>query len=194
MSPTLPARLRDFYFHCIEKFSNEKKLSFLVVNTLIHSHHIEIMKFSGTEFLLSPEAARFHALDYLAGLNPRVLSPEEQEVEFRAHYGTSSDVIANQWFDLCTTDIALARLAPREKSPQGFKRLMMAHFFLWQYPKNARTFASRFEVCERYGRGEPVWSWVDKIAALNEKMIVWKPDLDSTLTPVMVITIDGVDC
>mmetsp|Transcript_1739 Transcript_1739/g.3859 ORF Transcript_1739/g.3859 Transcript_1739/m.3859 type:complete len:90 (-) Transcript_1739:3711-3980(-) len=83
-------------------------------------------------FLLSPEVARERALELLAGVNPKGHPANWQEEEFKAHYGASSQVIANQWFDLCTTEIEEARLSPKEKSSEGFKRFMMAHFFMWQ--------------------------------------------------------------
>ena len=59
------------------------------------------MMFTVGDLLLSPERARFLALDLLAGMNPRGMEPLRQEEEFQAHYGTSSTTIANQWFDLC---------------------------------------------------------------------------------------------
>lgn len=147
-----------------------------------------------SSFLLTPETARDIALELLAGVNARGKPDEWKEVEFRSHYGTSSAVIANQWYDLCTTEIDGAKLGAGEMSSAGFKRFMMAHFFMWQYPKNARTFGSRFGVCERLSRGEPVWHWVDKISALHEKLIVWPSHLDDKDTQTLVLSIDGIDC
>ncbi|CAJ1939693.1 unnamed protein product [Cylindrotheca closterium] len=155
------------------------------------------MKFSSLSntFLLSPEVARETALGFLTGVHPEGGQPAKwQEEMFTAHYGSSLLVIANQWFNLCHTNIEEAKLTAKEETAEGFKRFMMAHFFMWQYPKNAPTFGSRFGVCERLSCGDPVFHWVNKIAALHEKLIVWKKNLDSTLTQTLVISIDGVNC
>jgi hypothetical protein len=79
-----------------------------------------------SKFLLSPEAARELGLELLAGLDPKGKSSKWQEEEFQAHYGSSSLTIANQWFDLCCTEIPLAKLSPEENSTIGFKRFMLA--------------------------------------------------------------------
>ena len=108
------------------------------------------MRFASiSKFILSPEAARELGLELIAGIDPKGKSSKWQEEEFHAHYGSSSLVIATQWFDLCCTDNPAAKLSPEEISTKGFKCFVMAHFFLWQNPKNARTFGSRFGVCER---------------------------------------------
>jgi hypothetical protein len=41
------------------------------------------------------------------------------------------------------------QLNKKEESEKGLKRLFVAHFFLWAYPKNASTLSSRFKgVCD----------------------------------------------
>jgi hypothetical protein len=80
------------------------------------------------KFLLSPEAAReLVGLELLAGVDPKGKSSKWQEEEFQAHYGSSSMMIANQWFGLCCSDIPLAKLSPEENSTKGFKRFMMVY-------------------------------------------------------------------
>jgi hypothetical protein len=61
----------------------------------------EKQPFSLNKFLLLPEAARELGLELLAGFDPKGKSSKWQEEEFQAHYGSSSLMIANQWFDLC---------------------------------------------------------------------------------------------
>ena len=65
---------------------------------------------------------------------------------------------------------------------------------LSDYPKgqNGRT-------CEwKYfwfpvARGDPVWLWVDKIATLREKKIVWDKSLDDPEGPTFAVSGDGID-
>ena len=71
---------------------------------------------------------------------------------------------------------------------------MMAHHFLWTYPKNSHMLACRFKICEVYSRGEPLWKWIKKIQAMKAKKIIWDHSLDSPETEIFVISVDGVDC
>ena len=80
-----------------------------------------------------------------------------------------------------------------EKSEKGFKRFMIAHFFLWNYPKNVRLMKSRFGICLRYMQGKELWQWPNKIAALKSKKIVWPADLNSHNSEIIAITVDGVN-
>jgi len=145
----------------------------------------------------SPEKARDLALEFLAGVKPYGKPDHWKEAMLRAHYGASSVTLSNQWFDLVfagDTIPNLQRLTPNEVSKHGFKRFVMAHFWMWQYPKNAKTFGSRFEVCESLATGEIVQRWVRRISALSAKKIFWPANLDSRDTQTYIITIDGVDC
>ena len=155
------------------------------------------MTASSKPCIYSPEKARDLALGFLAGVKPIGKTDRWKEEELRAHYGTSSAVLANQWFDLifsADTIPDLDRLTYSEVSEAGFKRFMMAHFWMWQYPKNARTFGSRFSVCESLATGNKIQKWIQRIAALLAKKIFWPANLDATNTQTYVITIDGVDC
>ena len=64
------------------------------------------------------------------------MSDHDKVEDFKAHYGSSPLVIAAIWHDLQDTSIKEAKLEKEEKSVKGFKRFMIAHFFLWTYPKN----------------------------------------------------------
>ncbi len=59
------------------------------------------------------------------------LSLQGKADEFQSHYGSSPLVVADIWFDLCHTTIAEACLEEKKKSEGGFKRFMIAMFFLW---------------------------------------------------------------
>jgi hypothetical protein len=65
----------------------------------------------------------------------RMLDHDKVE-DFKAHYGSSPLVIVAIWHDLQDTSIKEAKLEKEEKSVKGFKWFMIAHFFLWTYPKN----------------------------------------------------------
>jgi hypothetical protein len=120
-------------------------------------------------------------------------SESQNTLEFHKHYGSNPLDLAEMWYDLTVTDIPEARIDDKEKSEKGFKMFMITHFFLWTYPKNSNLIASRFKCCERYLRGEPLWKWIKRIAALKAKKIVWKPSLDSANTATFAISIDGTD-
>jgi hypothetical protein len=116
-----------------------------------------------------------------------------QTDQFHSHYSSDPIDLANMWFDLTTTEIPDAKLIGKEKSDNGFRMFMVAHFFLWTYPKNSKILASRFKIYEGYCRRAPLWKWVGKISALKAKKIVWDPSLDSTNTEIFVVSIDGTD-
>ena len=56
---------------------------------------------------------------------------------FRSVFGSPAECLSDMWDDLCHTNIVIARLNAAEKTPQGFKMFMMAHYFLWNYPRNS---------------------------------------------------------
>jgi hypothetical protein len=71
---------------------------------------------------------------------------------------------------------------------------LVAHHWLWTYPKNAKILGSRFRLSEGYcPQGKPLWHWIGKIAALKAKKIVWDPSLGSSDTESFVVSIDGTD-
>jgi hypothetical protein len=91
--------------------------------------------------------------------------------EFKAHYGSSPLVVANLWSDLCNTTIEGSLLKEEEKLEKGFKKFMMAMYFLWAYPKNMRLMTSRFHVAIRSLQGAELWYWPKKIQALKVSKI-----------------------
>jgi hypothetical protein len=127
-----------------------------------------------------------------AGLPDVTHWTERRTEEFRSHYGSSPVVLANIWYDLTTTNIDTG-LTENDKSPVGFKMFLIAHHFLWAYPKNSKMVASRFRICERNVRGEPLWRWLRMIAALKAKKIVWDKSLDDPKSQVFILTVDGTD-
>jgi hypothetical protein len=111
---------------------------------------------------------------------------------FRSHYGSSPVVIANIWYDLMTTDTCTG-LTEKDESDNGFRMHLIAHHFLWAYPKNSKLLASLFHICDRNIRGEPLWRWVRMIAALKTKKIVWDESLDDPSSQVFIVSVDGTD-
>ena len=103
-------------------------------------------------------------------------SSTTNEDNFHAHYGSESAVVALIWYDLRWTDIPAAKLDAKEDSESGLLMFFAALYYLWTYPKNTRVFASRFDLCERLARGEPLWKWIKKIEALKDAKIVWPTD------------------
>ena len=116
------------------------------------------------------------------------LSHQEKVSKLKMHYGSLPLVIANIWFDLSHTKIKEAYLEEKEKSENGFKQFMIAHFFLWMYPKNVKLVRSWFNICLHYLQGSKLWCWSKKIAALKEKKIVWSSDLYSNDMAIIPLT------
>jgi hypothetical protein len=122
------------------------------------------------------------------------ISHSHQLCLFRKHYGSSPLDLAEMWYHLQVGDTPGATLSQADDSTRGFKFFCMAHYFLWNNPKNSENLSTRFDVCERYCRGEPLWRWIVKIAALRAKKIVWPDSLADPAGPRFIGTIDGVDC
>ncbi len=120
-------------------------------------------------------------------------SKSSNKKDFKSYYGSSPLNIADMWYDLCNTNIPDASLDHKMKGEKGFKFFMMAHFFLWQKPKNAATMGMIFGVCEDYAKGEHLWSWIKRIAALKEKKIKWNRQCREECKEIFAVTVDGVD-
>lgn len=110
--------------------------------------------------------------------------------EFHKHFGSSPLDIAEMWYDLCSYNDTMQK---KEKTHKGFKRFLAAHYWLWCKPKNASLFASRFGCCKDYVQGEQLWKWIERIALLASKKIVWDRSIDSKDTAIFGISTDGVD-
>lgn len=147
--------------------------------------------------VLSPNDVLDHGIAFLHIKDAKKLSKASQEREFHAHYGSSSLTLAAQWYDmqrytpLIWEDENL-ELDAKEKL-SGLKKFLMAHYFLWVYPKNARVFANAFKVSEFQCRGRPLWIWLMRVASLNAKVIKWHRRLDDAEMEIFIATVDGVD-
>ena len=105
-------------------------------------------------------------------------------------------MLADQWNDLRVDNNlpTYLRLNKKEKTEKGLKRFFVAHFFLWAYPKNASMLASRFKICDKYCKGQPLWKWVRRIAALKSKKIVWDKNMaNASKMEIFCLTVDGTD-
>lgn len=146
--------------------------------------------------LLSPNDVMAMGLKYGAGVDEEKqqdMSKDSKALLFHAHYGSSPLDIADIWHDLQVGQYEGASLTEKENSPQGFRMFMMAIFYLWAKPKNSEMLSSRFGVCERYCRGEPLWKWTQKIAALKKKKVKWIKRLWKGSTERFVASVDCVD-
>jgi hypothetical protein len=97
------------------------------------------------------------------------------------------------WHNMTATNISEARVDIKEQDDAGFRMFLVAHFFLWTYPKNSGLIVSRFQICDKYSRGEHPWKWIRKIAALKALKVVWDPRLDSVELEIFFVTVDGTD-
>jgi hypothetical protein len=154
-------------------------------------------------FVLSPQDVLQKGLDYPNIKHHGRLQLSNQET-FQKHYGSSPLDLANIWYDLLTIDPPIPDDAPvkvkklfvipkNERGERGFKMFLAVHYFLWSYDKNSDLLASRFGICERNSRGEPIWKWIIQIAALKAKQIVWPDNLDDASSELFTVTIDGVN-
>jgi hypothetical protein len=144
--------------------------------------------------ILSPNDVLKRGLEIMGIWEP-TKSKKALLLQFHKHYGSSPRDVAACWFDLCYWKGSLGKtlLDENEKSQRGFKRMLAAHYWLWCRPKNAHVFASRFGVCIDYVQGKHFWKWVERIASLTEKMIVWDKSLESKDAAFFAISADGVD-
>ena len=146
---------------------------------------------------LSPSDVLRKGLYYIGVDHKRQAKMSERRKEefFHKHFGSFPPIIASIWFDLCSTRNRKARLEKKEMTERGFIRFMLAHYFLWTYPKNVELMVSQFgfEVCERYMQGGELWYWPKKIAAMKKEKIVWRSPLNQDDTAQIPISVDGVN-
>ena len=67
---------------------------------------------------------------------------------------------------------------------------------MWTRPKNAEVMATHLGVAEQYCRGEPLWRWVRKIAALKEEKIQWDDRTDTEIkkkAEEFTVSVHGTD-
>lgn len=147
-------------------------------------------------FLLTPLRVRALGLE-LIGLDSarqERMSASFKTKLFAVHFGSVELDIAEIWYDLQQGDFPGACLTPQENSMKGFKRFMIALFFLWTYPRNSFLLATRFNICERYCRGKELYDWIDKIACLYSKKIKWDESIADPSTSEWGFSIDCLDC
>jgi hypothetical protein len=107
--------------------------------------------------------------------------------DFKQFYGLTPVVLTDIWQHMMTTNICL-KLTISNKSDKGFDKFLMAHHFLWAYPKKLKLLASTFtHIGKQDARGEELWRWVEMIAQLKVKKIVWDKSLDDRNSTVFCI-------
>jgi hypothetical protein len=144
-----------------------------------------------TMMLLAPVDVLNRGLRYLGVCRKNSASHKANLREFCKHYGARPLDLADMWYDLTTTTIPEAALEPKDKTEYGFMFFMIAHYFLWVYPKNANLLASRFRVCETYAQGQTLWRWIGKIAAMKAKKIIWPTN--HQWSEKFIVSVDGTD-
>ena len=140
---------------------------------------------------LSPQQVLRYGLEFHKVKTHR-WSQKSKVTEFHKLYGSSPLDLADQWYDLCYGEYLDNKIAlqEKEKNEKGFRRFMMTHYWMWEYPKNARIFSKDSGICERYCRGKPHWIWLERIGALKVKKIVWPKNKPDEFIP---FSVDGVD-
>jgi hypothetical protein len=121
-------------------------------------------------------------------------SKKSLEVDFISFYGASHISLADQWHELKTTKIKEAKVTGNAATAKGFRMFLVAHHFLWAYPANAKILAKQFGINERLAKGEHLWLWIGKIAALKSSKIVWLKRFDKEDSEIIIISVDGTDC
>ena len=130
---------------------------------------------------------------WLAGCQDGVNNPARV---FHSLYGSTAEVLAEQFEDLQTTRIQAARLTVEENSGKGLRSFLIAHHWLWTAPKNVVLTSTRFRICEKYCQGEALWRWIRKIAALEAQVIVWEERRTKPISmayQTFTLTVDGTD-
>lgn len=121
------------------------------------------------------------------------LSSSRADKIFRKNFGSSSEVVSRIWRDILEEDRSLG-LVSRSKMNKNLKQYLIAMYWLWTYPKNAEATATAFGMrSSRNCQGKALWSWIERIASLKEKKVVWKSALDDPETAIFIITVDGTD-
>lgn len=123
----------------------------------------------------------------------RLKADGSKESQFYAHYGVQAEVVTLQWHDLCSDMNAAETIPPNERNASGFKMFLVAHFYLWNKPRNAKVLASRFGIAESRAQGKSLWRWIERIASLKVLKIVWDEALDDPDNEIFVVTLDGTD-
>ena len=142
--------------------------------------------------LFSPTKVLIRGFRYISGLSDITQDEikDHHNDDFKSHYGSNSTHISVMWSDI----LMQLDLKKEDKSENRFKRLLIAIFFLWAYPKNAAMLASTFGVCKRLVQGEYLWYWVRIIGKLKRYKVIWPTETyNDPNSQIFIITVDGVD-
>jgi hypothetical protein len=115
-----------------------------------------------------------------------------RNAKFKKHYGQDAVTLGAEWYDLCHTSIKKAKLT-KKQIDRGFKMFLIAHYFLWNYSRNADQLSDHFDVCLDYACGRDLWGWIERISALQGDVIFWPKYLDRDETKVLALSADGLD-
>jgi hypothetical protein len=114
---------------------------------------------------------------------------------FRKLYGSPPCVVRQMWDDLIDTNILECKLDIGETNHTGLRMLLIAHYFLWTYPRNSQMLEAHFSpICEKETRGDRLWHWIKKICLLMPSRIHWLERFDQEDSEAFIATIDGIDC
>jgi hypothetical protein len=117
---------------------------------------------------------------------------------FKDMFGSTPEVLTHVWSDLMTTEVPNASCVQGEKTLKGFRQFLMANCLLYGYPRNATWLRLLFfPIGEKDTRGEAVWCWIRKIAALLPTKINFLDrwdDPDDETCELFIVGIDGTDC
>jgi len=110
--------------------------------------------------------------------------------KFVGYFGAEPKILVKQWKDLFDT------IPNKEQNERGLRMFMMCHYFLFCYPRNAQVLAKDFGMCDKNSvSGKKLWTWLERIAALKEKKIVWPHErFRQEDYAKFVMTVDCVDC
>jgi hypothetical protein len=111
------------------------------------------------------------------------MTTERKVGDFKCLYGPNHVILAAIWNDI----------KEKSDSKADFKMFLVANYYMWSYPRNAKNNSIMFNMCERYMQGDHLWDWIRKIQALKEKKIVWLKCLDDPNMARLCITVDGVE-
>jgi hypothetical protein len=90
------------------------------------------------DIIVAPQCLEL-GLQYI-GINlgeQQLMSAAHKLETFQSFYGATPLDIAEIWYDLQQGHFPAASLTPEENSLRGFKQYMIAHFFLFSYPRNS---------------------------------------------------------
>jgi hypothetical protein len=144
---------------------------------------------------VSPRDILAYALEEILKVRVTRWSEASKILFFHQHFGSAPLDVADIWYDLVAGDYMpeTLKLHEKEKTQKGLNRYLVTQFWLWTYPKNSRLLFSRFKCCEKYCRGEAIWTWIKRIAALKEKKIRWEHVTKKENLEIIAVSDDGTD-